>query len=258
MALVRKVAEAIVTGVERLLRDPGMNAPAIRTGQVIIEQMTPLNRVAMLQRALESKLAPEHYVNHGPDVAVPAGRVRQVAPWIVEEWEAVPAALDDAGMYEAAMTGVVPTAGWRVRQRVTLKQTWVDMNPAERAEVLQSINGQVDEDAIYNGYYPTIKGNDVAHHDPTQQGMRAFQGGAVIKGNPSADGIHDGTIRGGTEIRGGRREYRERTKNYVTYGPGYWEHVERIRAELQAKRDKFHRIAMEKADASLPRQLGEL
>lgn len=264
MALqLRKAAVVIVEGVERLLHDPGAVAPSIKTGQVIVgvERRPARSRFEVLRASVEQALKPDRFVAENTLDAshVPPSRRRAVGPFVEEVWEAVPAALDDAGMFQVAATGIIPIAGYNVRQVVTLKQTWDDMSAAQRQETLQSI-GQYHrhEDVIYNGYYPTIKGNDVAHHDPDATGMAAFQGGAVIRGNPSADGHHDGTIRGGTEIRGGKREWREKTKNYYEFGPGYFADVERIKAARQHKLNERHRIELEKIDALLPRKIGEL
>lgn len=264
MALsLRKAAIAVTVGIERLLHDPGATSPAIKTGQVIvgIERRPGMTRIERFRASVEATLKPARYVAaNGPEAShLPASRERVISPFVKEIWETVPLPLDDAGMWQAAMTGIVPVQGYNVKQVVTIKQSWSDMAPAERAEVLQSI-GQFHrhEDAIYNGYYPTIKGKDVAHHDTDATGMAAFQGGSVIKGNPSADGQHDGTIRGGTEIRGGRREWREKTKHYYEFGPGYWTDIAKIRARQQAERDQKHRVAYEKADALLPRKIGEL
>lgn len=255
---------ALLEGVDRLSRDPGARHPQLKTGTVIVEmaqEMAAVPRIAALQAALETKLARPRYVGAADEIP-PIGRTVQVAPWIEERWTAVPKELTDTELWTVAATGIVPIAGWRVTQHVTLKATWMDMDVEARAEVLMSINAHVEDDAIYNGYYPTIKGDDVAHHEIGQSGMRAFQGGDVIKGNAkfnaAGDMIHDGTIRGGTEIRGGRAEWRRKTKNYAMFDKGYFKHVERIRAQKQAEREARQQTEIEKVDALLPRRIGEL
>lgn len=97
------------------------------------------------------------------------------------------------------------------------------------------------DDDYLNGYYATIHGRDVAHVN-----------GHILR-------ARDGRpITGGTEIRGGRAEYREKTKRYVSFDNGFFDHTDRIRGEQQAKRDKQFELNQEKADKALPRKIGEL
>jgi hypothetical protein len=246
--VLRRIGAALVEATSRLLSRPSDPPPRYKTGAVVVEQAP-------------SSVLHERFVEAGAEQP-PADRSRMMTPYVREEWEAVPQDLGDVPMHAlaaAVSNGVVPLAGWRVRQVfVAPARTWTSLNAYERSEVLISIGqGQRHEDHIYNGYYPTIKGNDVAHHDPKKAGsMEAFQGGSVLKGR--ATKTHDGTIRGGTEITQGKRQYREATKNYVEVGPGYFAHVERIRAAKQAERDRQHKIAVEKQDALLPRRIGEI
>jgi hypothetical protein len=252
-----KPAEALVRGVEGLLGDPGFEPPRLKTGTVIVEPGRTPDRFERLHAAVASTLAAPRYVEAGTE-PVPEGRERRVNAYVKEVWTAVPKVLTDAELYAVAASGIVPIAGWRVTQVVSLRKTWMDLTVEQRQEVLSSI-GQYHrhEDHVYNGYYPTIAGTDVAHHDPAKAGtMDEFRGGKVLKGNATA--THDGTIRGGTEIRGGRREWREKTKNYVEMDSGYFAHVERIRAERQAKRDAKHAEAAERAAAKAPAKIGEL
>lgn len=115
-----------------------------------------------------------------------------------------------------------------------------------------------EDDSTYNGYYGTIRGNDVAHHDPTATGMRAFQGGDALRaGQPNADGSFS-EIRGGTEIRGGRREWREKTKDYVQMDNGYWKDVDRYAGEVKAQRDRKMALNEEIVHKRLPRKIGEV
>ena len=124
-----------------------------------------------------------------------------------------------------------------------------------RARIL-SLQIAPEDDATYNGYYPTLPGNDIAHYDqrPFDAAHRGFgvrrndmlehQGGAAIrKANPAFEG--DDYLRGGREIHGGRAEHREATKGMLHAGPGFQRDVDRIAAENEAKRKAEGRMKIE-------------
>ena len=262
----RKLVGLFLGALESTFHEPGMRPPRIKTGAVEIAPFAQQTDHERFVASVAATLAPPRVESITADV--PAKRREQISPFVEERWEPVAVSFDPdevsvEQMAQHLFAGDLPVAHWRVTQHVTIKQSWTSLSEVERQEVLQSI-GQYHrhEDHIYNGYYPTIRGTDVAHHEPGQPGMKAFQGGRALRGRPSfdADGrmTHDGTIRGGTEIRGGRREYREKTKGYEPMGPGWFAHVERIRAGQQAKRDAEHKTKLEKIDALLPRAIGEV
>jgi len=71
-------------------------------------------------------------------------------------------------------------------------------------------------DDEFNGYYPTIPGTDVAHYNAGASGMDAHRGGKALYGQARLDNqnrvIEEAKeIRGGTEIKGGRSEWKEKT-----------------------------------------------
>ncbi len=230
---MRKLVGALGTALEHLQSDPGARPASIKTGSVVIAPAT---------------------------AAVPASRKQQVGPNLEARWTPIAANLEHLSLNELAKVtanGQVPVAGWEVTYHKIRKGVDFESMSGEelRAHVL-SLSIAPEDDALYNGYYATIKGNDVAHHDPNASGMAAFQGGRVLRGNATA--THDGTIRGGTEIRGGRAEYKRKTKGYEAMDAGYWAHVDRIKAEKAAERQRKTDLELAQIDAKLPRKIGEL
>ncbi|MGB8520791.1 MAG: hypothetical protein WCD38_11580 [Candidatus Tumulicola sp.] len=241
-----KLAKALVRGVEHaLLHDYGYTSPKIKTGQVVL---APTRRKT-LAAAIAKHLAPERFVAYGAEQA-PASRVREVNDYIEERWLAVPAPV--RSMADVA-NGVVPIAGWTVTQHVRYApQPLNDMAPDELREKLCSISVQTNDDATYAGHYPTIPGRDVAHYDDSKQGMAAYQGGAVLRGEATA--TSDGIIRGGREIRGGRTEWRKAMKetNCEIWDKGWFKHADRIKAEKAYERKKKHDVRVEMKVKKLP------
>ena len=228
-----------------LLHDHGYATPTIKTGQVVI---APTRRKS-LAAAIAKHLAPERFVAYGAEQA-PADRVREINDYVEERWIAVPAPV--RSMAEVA-NGVVPIAGWKVTQHVRYApQTLDSMSPAELREKLLSIGVQVNDDAQYNGHYSTLRGRDVAHYDESKQGMAAYQGGAVLRGEATA--THDGVVRGGREIRGGRTEWKRAMKesNCEIWDRGWFKHAERIKAEKAYERKKKHDVRVEQKVKKLP------
>jgi hypothetical protein len=264
---VRRLIGAVATAVELLTRDPGSRGVRLKTGRVIIERSEPRYYATFAEFA-EALLAPERFVPLGAE-PVPSGGLREVNQLVEERWTAVPRRLTgsvaEIAKQLADNGGAVPIAGHRVVQsvRVAGKRGFAHLHGEDLRQHLLSIGVQTNDDATYCGYYPTIKGDDVAHHDPTKPGMQAFQGGEALKGRPlvvNGKVVHDGTIRGGTEIRGGRAEYRRvlHRNGYEAFDNGYWRDVDRIRARLQAERDARHETELARRDALLPRKIGEI
>jgi len=260
---LRRLIGALFSALDLGMRDPGTRGVRLKTGSVLV---VPGQTVRVtLGSIVEATLAPERFVPVGEAVP-PAGGTREISRFVEERWVAVPKSLTGS-IVEIALqvsNGVIPIEGYRVTQHVRASTTgFAHLHGEELRQHLLSLGVQTKDDETYSGYYPTIQGNDVAHHDPTQPGMRAFQGGETLKGRPlvvNGKVVHDGTIRGGTEIRGGRAEYNRviRQKDYVQFDNGFTRDADRIRAEQKAKREARQAIAVEKRDALLPRKIGEL
>jgi len=120
------------------------------------------------------------------------------------------------------------------------------------ADHVRSLQLAPEDDATYNAFYPTLPGNDVAHADFGKRGLGQYQGGDVIRASDGAP------IAQGREIRGGRAEWRQATKDMVLVDRGYTAHVDRLKAEKDAKRKAERALLYEAVDKSLPRKLGEL
>lgn len=68
-----------------------------------------------------------------------------------------------------------------------------------------------------------------------------------------------GPAKGGTNITGGRREYREKTKGFIHWDKGYVKERDKAYAEEQQKPIKAVRERVLKASRQLlPHRLGEL
>jgi hypothetical protein len=241
-----KLIKALVRGVEHaLLHDHGYASPKIKTGQVVLAP----SRHKSLAVAIAKHLAPERFVAYGAEEA-PAQRVREINEYVEERWVAIPAPI--ANMAQVA-NGIVPIAGWKITQHVRYAPQTLDaMSPEERQEKLQSIGVQTNDDAVYSGFYPTLRGRDVAHYDESKQGMAAYQGGAALRGEATA--THDGVIRGGREIRGGRTEWKKAMKesNCEIWDRGWFKHADRIKAEKAYERKKKHDVRVEMKVKKLP------
>lgn len=192
-------------------------------------------------------------------------------------WTPVAASLDedDAAALARAVRDGFPLAGWRLTYH-TWDGHWCTCSKATYNNIpgvglFHDACGRVREarnnggedlpqigmsDDEFNGFYPTIKGNDPAHWDPTKKGMDAWRGGGVMYGQPDKDGVRYPIT--GKEIRHGRAEYREATASYYQYDDGYFRDVDKIRARNKAERDAQFELAKERADKALPRKLGEV
>jgi hypothetical protein len=191
-------------------------------------------------------------------------------------WTPVPAPInseDVAELIRVAQQGL-PISGWRITYhawdghwctctKATCEVTSVGLFHPEcqrlrkpKGDGTDVPNIQAVSDEEYCGFYPTIRGNDPAHWDPTKKGMDAWRGGSALLGQPDANGQRHPVT--GREIRRGRREYREATKNYYDFDDGYFRDVDRIKAERQARRTAEFELAQERADKALPRKIGEV
>jgi hypothetical protein len=164
------------------------------------------------------------------DAVPPKGLLRQVSQYMEERWDPIyapPASFKIEDMIRAANTRV----GWRVTQQVRAqycscdkaKFTLVDgklthercgreaipkaATDEEVVEAVQSLAITAADDS-YNVFMPTVPGNDAI--------MTPY-----------------GLAKGGTQIRNGRREYREKTAGYAHWDSGTMK--ERERAQHQAK-----------------------
>ncbi len=164
-----------------------------------------------VQRALQ----PERVLP--ADAEVPKDRVRIVSAFIEEHFAPIYAAIDSTDL--AVIFSTAPEiVGWRVTQHVRKDaRAKAPMSAEQFYEHLQSLQIQAS-DAFYNQYLETVPGNDPVVID-----------GQVLRAK-------DGTvIRGGTQIRHGRKEYAQKTKGFVHWDKGFHAKREEALAE-QASR----------------------
>jgi hypothetical protein len=222
----------------------------------------------------------ERFVQNDGSVIPPSSKVERVRRANGEIffvlWTPVPAELeiDDVAALAVAVRDGLPVAGWNLSYH-SWDGHWCECPQATYHNIpgvglFHEACGRIREHRIsgnevpnlgmsdfeYDGFYPTIKGNDPAHWDPSKKGMDAWRGGPVLYGQPDAKGIRYPVT--GREIRAGRAEYREATKNYYEYDAGYQRDVDKIRARNKAQRDADFELAKEVADKRLPRKLGEV
>jgi hypothetical protein len=163
---------------------------------------------------VERSLAAPRFValEHASDV--PRDRTRQVSAYVEEHWAPVYASTESTDLAEILLNSQ-RQVGWTVTQRES-QQSRLARRAQQNAEDFIEIcaTAQIQaSDEWANGYYETIAGND-----PCVVDGEILRGEATYEWN--ADGsrgkmIHDGVVRGGTMITGGRREYRAKTKGYV-------------------------------------------
>lgn len=166
---------------------------------------------------------------------VPKDRVRSVNAFIEEHYAPVYAKIDstDLSVIFATRPEIV---GWRVTQRVKkMARARAPMTAEQFAEHIQSLQIQPTDDH-YNVYMETLPGNDPVILD-----------GKVLT---AADGT---VIRGGTQIKHGRREYRDKTKNVIHWDKGYVAQREAALAEEASRPVRNVQRALEAtAGAVLP------
>lgn len=230
----------------------------------------------------------EQYVENVEGLSVPAHRLRQLrfadGRIVYEVWTPVPRALGAEEIHLAA-NGLLPIGKWRLSYHIyspqwcTCPRARLRTHPAglihpecgrlkkprvegSFADHVRSLQLQTRDDEIYNGYYPSLPGNDIAHFNPHGKGMAAHQGGDPIPLiNPPRlpnGKIEDPYLRGGTEIRGGRAEHRRRTADATELGPGSTKEWQKQEAEKKAKQKTADRLKVEKTIQLGPRKIGEL
>jgi hypothetical protein len=200
----------------------------------------------------ERFLAPQRFVAADAVVA-PASRVRQVSRYVEEHYSPVYDTPRSSGLAEAlrASTTVV---GYNIRQvartpycdcrsaRLTLEDGQLVHRACGRARKKVAAEDFVEHvrtlqlapsDEFYNTFYPTIPGPDAVQTDA-------------------------GLAKGGTQIRGGRREWREKTDGWVVWDKGVVKEREKAYAAEQQKWIDGVRPLAERALARLPRKLGEV
>jgi hypothetical protein len=192
---------------------------------------------------VERALAPVRFVAADDATDVPRDRVRQVSAFVEEVWTPVYRSTDSTDLATIFRTSQ-ELVGWTVRQRASVSSQARHRLTAEQfVEVLQSAQIQASDEYL-NGYYETIPGNDPLIID-----------GQIMKGKATydADGrmTHDGTVRGGTMITGGRAEYRAKTKGMVLWDAGV------VRERMKAEADIATR-PVRNVKANLERKAGEV
>lgn len=213
---------------------------------------------------------------------VPSDRKRIVSATVEEVWSPVYASVhgdDVASVFRALAGGMPAQTGWVVAQVTRsatcdcpgAKMTSTDeglvhlacARPHTRvgvehvedfAEHIQSLTMVTGDSEIYNGFYGTLPGNDVAHHNADAKGMDRFREGMAIKNTSLVEGV----LRGGTEIKGGRAEHRRQTKGMIEVGPGYMRDIEKIQAAKKAKKVAENRMKIERIVAQAPIKFNEL
>ncbi len=217
-------------------------------------------------------LAPAKFVAAADMAEVPYSRMRLVSRYVEEHYAPVYDTPRWSGMAEAirAQTTVV---GWNVTQRVRSPhcdclQATLEMEHGKlvhracgRARAHKTDEEFVEHiqrlqftpaDDMYNTYYPTIPGNDPV----------IMEDGKVLKGESVyKDGkcVHDGTIRGGTQMKHGRREWKEKTKNMVLWDKGVIKEREKAYAASQKKwLDDVRPMVVKANKQMLPNKIGEL
>jgi hypothetical protein len=261
-----------------------------------IREALAAQRTAQWRDSLSARLAfdarntpaPERFVVAGTEQP-PASRCRLVAELVLERWHAVAAvAPAEASLAEAARAALT-VAGWRVTQEriapycdcenptfSAIHGFWVhqacdrpvplkhpDESPDEFRQRILSLQVQVDTDTLYEGFYPTIPGNDIIrfdkrklaalrHTDSDRRKMEAWRGNDVLysraddpanankairpRGAPARP-LYKGPatpMRGGTYIKS-RADWRQKTKDMVLYDKGVWNDWDRVRAQRKQK-----------------------
>jgi hypothetical protein len=199
-------------------------------------------------------LAPVRFVSVY-EAKPPASRVRQVSRYIEEHWSPVYATTDSKN-FQQILKASQTLVGWRIEQKArsphcdcgqaTLEQgpdgklvhkacgrAKAPVSDDDIVEHIQSLSFAPADD-FYNTFYPTIPGND-----------------AIM--------TEKGPAKGGTQMTGGRREYREKTKGWVQWDAGVVrERDKAYAAEQKAWIDGVRPRVEKDSKQLLPRKLGEL
>lgn len=254
-------------------------------------QVALLEQVA--QALEEPRIQPERM--SAPGEVPPPGRLRVIGDSIIEHWEPIPAPIQRGQPFGSGVRtlcyrirqrkleiadrfcqclgtlrvrdGVhdgcgLPVAGRALRGYAAESQ---DRFPRSFAEHVANLHIAAMSDFDYDGYYPTIPGNDIAHHNPAKAGsadkMEQWRDGSVLRSraddprNPQYAGPSQ-PIRGGTEIRHGRREWREKTKDMRLVDSGYFADVQREARQQREKRLQEHKLRQEQLAKMMPRTTG--
>lgn len=215
---------AILSPADVFKERAGLPISSPHTARVTAETVDP---GAILKACAPERIAlPQEY---------PGMRKRMVGRYIVEEWSpfyAKTESLEISDILAASATVV----GYKVAQRPAMVQcdcdgasftldehghlhhkdcgrpmAWVGKEHAEDfREHVQSLQINASDEYL-NGFYHTIKGDAVTMID-----------GKMVKG--------------GTRITGGRKEYLEKTKSYIQWGPGML--AEREKGFAKEKEDR--------------------
>jgi hypothetical protein len=126
-------------------------------------------------------------------------------------------------------------------------------------EHVESLN-LAPPDEMYDGYYPTLPGSDVAHINQGAPGMDEHRGGRTLYGQPELDNqnrVIDGRheIRGGTEIRGGRAEWKRKTKGMILWDTGTQADFDKENARKAEERKARNRDRVARKLAEAPPSL---
>ena len=192
---------------------------------------------------VERSIAAPRFVAIADANDVPSNRVRQLSAYVEEHWSPVYRSVDSADLV-AILLASQDQIGWQVTQRESEQSRLArraHQNAEEFVAVLQSAEFQVS-DEFYNGILETVAGND-----PIILDGEILRGEATYETNEDGSRgkmIHDGIVRG-TMIRGGRREYNERTKGYVHWDKGAWQKHVAAQAEMASRPKQNVRRAME-------------
>lgn len=161
------------------------------------------------------------------DAEVPISRVRAVSAFIEEHWKPIYDSSKSTDMFEVLKASQT-LIGWKVTMHARKEaRAKAPMTAEEFVEHVQSLQIQAT-DEFYNTYLDLVKGNDPVIVD-----------GEVLRGQPTYDAkgrmTHDGVIRGGTQIRHGRKEYNEKTKDYIHWDKGYYAERKKYLAERESR-----------------------
>lgn len=184
------------------------------------------------------------------DEAAPYDRVRQVSAYVEEHWSPVYAKTESADLATILLNSQ-KQIGWHITQRESEQSRLArkaQQNAEDFIEVLQSCQVQAS-DAFYDGYYETIAGND-----PVVLDGEILRGEATYEWNEDGSRgamIHDGIVRGGTQIRG-RQQYDRATRGMVHWDKGFAAQREAAQAEYASRPVRNVRRAMEDCKNALP------
>jgi hypothetical protein len=224
-------------------------------------------------RPAESVVLAAPKVVSAGEIVVPFSRMRLVSRYVEEHYAPVLDTPRFSGLTESirALNTIVE---WKVTQK--LRSPHCDCAQAtlelDAGKLVHKACGRArahrsDEDFIqhiqslqiapsdefYNTDYPTIPGKDVY----------IMPDGKPLRGTPTYDAngkmTHDGIIRQNTRMTGGRREWKQKTKNMVMWDKGVVKERDKAYAAHQKSFIDGVRPKMEKVDKQMmPRKLGEL